>query len=127
MSIVFELLIFIFAAVYSPSVFCAVSGGLGQTVYHVAFRVFDPAFFRKIERFSDTASYMVAFSLQELQPTSGARAMSKLVEFLKNDSGATAIEYGLIAAGISIAIIAAVNTIGTTLNTKFTNVSTQLK
>ena len=47
--------------------------------------------------------------------------------FLKNESGATAIEYGLIAAGISVAIIAAVNGLGTTLNATFTGVSTQLK
>ena len=49
------------------------------------------------------------------------------VRFMKDDSGATAIEYGLIAAGISVAIIAVVNTLGTTLNTKFTSISTQLK
>ncbi len=53
--------------------------------------------------------------------------MSKIVAFLKNESGATAIEYGLIAAGISVAIIAIVQTIGTTLNTKFTSVSNGLK
>jgi pilus assembly protein Flp/PilA len=47
--------------------------------------------------------------------------------FLKDESGATAIEYGLIAAGISIAIIAVVNGIGTSLNTKFKSISTQLK
>ena len=52
--------------------------------------------------------------------------MSKLIAFLKNESGATAIEYGLIAAGISIAIIVTVNSLGTTLNSKFDNVSTQL-
>ena len=39
------------------------------------------------------------------------------VRFMKDNSGATAIEYGLIAAGISVAIIAVVNGIGTTLNT----------
>ena len=39
--------------------------------------------------------------------------MSKFVAFLKNESGATAIEYGLIAAGISVAIIAVVNGLGT--------------
>jgi pilus assembly protein Flp/PilA len=50
-----------------------------------------------------------------------------LVRFVKDDSGATAIEYGLIAAGISVAIIAVVNGLGTTLNTKFTSISTQLK
>jgi len=53
--------------------------------------------------------------------------MRKLVAFLKDENGATAIEYGLIAAGISIAIIAAVNGLGTNLNTTFTNISTQLK
>ncbi len=49
------------------------------------------------------------------------------VRFVKNKSGATAIEYGLIAAGISVAIIAVVNGLGTKLNTKFTSISTQLK
>jgi len=53
--------------------------------------------------------------------------MRKLISFLKNESGATAIEYGLIAAGISIAIIAAVNAVGTDLNTTFSSVSTQLR
>jgi pilus assembly protein Flp/PilA len=53
--------------------------------------------------------------------------MTRIIAFLKNESGATAIEYGLIAAGISIAIIATVNALGTQLNTTFTSVSTQLK
>ena len=53
--------------------------------------------------------------------------MSKIIAFLKNELGATAIEYGLIAAGISVAIIAVVNGLGTTLNAKFQSVSTQLK
>jgi len=53
--------------------------------------------------------------------------MSKLYAFLRNESGATAIEYGLIAAGISVAIIAVVNGLGSNLNTKFTSISTQLK
>jgi pilus assembly protein Flp/PilA len=47
--------------------------------------------------------------------------------FVKDQSGATAIEYGLIAAGISVAIIAVVNGIGTTLNAKFTSINTQLR
>ena len=50
-----------------------------------------------------------------------------IVRFVKNESGATAIEYGLIAAGISVAIIAVVNGLGTTLNAKFSSISTQLK
>ncbi len=50
-----------------------------------------------------------------------------LLSFLSDESGATAIEYGLIAAGIALAIIAVVNTLGTTLNTKFTDINTSLK
>jgi pilus assembly protein Flp/PilA len=54
--------------------------------------------------------------------------MSKLVSrFVKNESGATAIEYGLIAAGIAVAIIAVVQGLGTQLNTTFSTVSGALK
>ena len=54
--------------------------------------------------------------------------MSQLLRrFWDNQSGATAIEYGLIAAGISVVIIAAVNGIGTKLNATFGSISTQLK
>ncbi|MBX9646512.1 MAG: Flp family type IVb pilin [Xanthobacteraceae bacterium] len=52
---------------------------------------------------------------------------SLISKFLKNESGATAIEYGLIAAGIAIAIITAVNGVGTALSTKFDSISTALK
>lgn len=48
-------------------------------------------------------------------------------KFCADQSGATAIEYGLIAAGISLAIIAAVNGLGSNLNTMFTNINTSLK
>jgi pilus assembly protein Flp/PilA len=47
--------------------------------------------------------------------------------FVKDQSGATAIEYGLIAAGISLAIIAVVNGLGTNLNNKFTSINSSLK
>lgn len=47
--------------------------------------------------------------------------------FVKDESGATAIEYGLIAAGISVAIIAVVNGLGTKLNGSFSSFSGQLK
>jgi pilus assembly protein Flp/PilA len=50
-----------------------------------------------------------------------------LLVFLRDDEGATAIEYGLIAAGISVAIILAVQALGTNLNTTFTNVSNALR
>ena len=47
--------------------------------------------------------------------------------FLQDQTGATAIEYALIAAGIALAIIAAVNGLGTTLNTNFTSINASLK
>jgi pilus assembly protein Flp/PilA len=50
-----------------------------------------------------------------------------IARFVKDESGATAIEYGLIAAGISLAIIAVVNGIGGTLNTKFGSINTSRK
>jgi pilus assembly protein Flp/PilA len=53
--------------------------------------------------------------------------MAMIKAFLKNEAGATAIEYGLIAAGISVAIIAVVNGLGTNLNTKFDTISQSLK
>jgi len=53
--------------------------------------------------------------------------MLTLFRFFREERGATAIEYGLIAAGISIAIIVAVTNLGSALNTTFTSVSTALK
>jgi pilus assembly protein Flp/PilA len=50
-----------------------------------------------------------------------------VVKFLQNESGATAIEYGLIATGIAIAIIAAVNGVGTQLSGVFNSISGSLK
>jgi pilus assembly protein Flp/PilA len=50
-----------------------------------------------------------------------------LSTFLRDESGATAIEYGLIAVGIAIAIIAAVNGVGTGIGSVFTSVSSSLK
>ena len=50
-----------------------------------------------------------------------------LREFFSDQSGATAIEYGLIAAGIALAIIAAVNGLGSTLNTNFSTINSSLK
>lgn len=53
--------------------------------------------------------------------------MTKLKQFLADESGATAIEYGLIAAGISLAIISVVNGLGSNLKTKFAAINTSLK
>jgi pilus assembly protein Flp/PilA len=59
---------------------------------------------------------------------SGRVRVTALVRrFWADQSGATAIEYGLIAAGISLAIIAVVNGMGTKLNTKFTSINNSLK
>ena len=53
--------------------------------------------------------------------------MITIRRFLADETGATAIEYGLIAAGISLAIIAVVNGLGSKLNTKFTSINTSLR
>ena len=53
--------------------------------------------------------------------------MTTIRRFINDESGATAIEYGLIAAGISLAIIAVINGIGTKLNTKFVSINNSLK
>ena len=53
--------------------------------------------------------------------------MRLLLKFLRDEKGATAIEYGLIAAGISLAIISIVNGMGAKLNTKFTAINSSLK
>lgn len=50
-----------------------------------------------------------------------------LKNFIADESAATAIEYGLIAAGISLAIISVVNGLGTRLNTRFTSINNSLK
>jgi pilus assembly protein Flp/PilA len=53
--------------------------------------------------------------------------MSKFVRFLRDETGAAAVEYGLIAAGISVAIITVIGSLGSSLNTTFTWVQTALK
>jgi pilus assembly protein Flp/PilA len=50
-----------------------------------------------------------------------------LLRFFADRSGATAIEYGLIAAGIALAIIATVNGLGSTLNNSYTSINSSLK
>jgi pilus assembly protein Flp/PilA len=74
------------------------------------------------------------FDSAERHPRKGPRPdadqehhMNNLAKrFVKDESGATAIEYGLIAAGISVAIIAVVNSLGSQLKTTFTTISSQL-
>jgi pilus assembly protein Flp/PilA len=56
----------------------------------------------------------------------GANMTNLIKRFVRDDSGATAIEYGLIAAGISVTIITVVNTLGSQLKSTFSNISSQL-
>jgi pilus assembly protein Flp/PilA len=53
--------------------------------------------------------------------------MKKLINFFKDEEGATAVEYGLLVALIAVVIIGAVTAIGTNLNVKLTNVADNLK
>ena len=57
----------------------------------------------------------------------GSVPMRLILKFWRDETGATAIEYGLIAAGIALAIITVVNGLGTKLNSKFTSINTSLK
>lgn len=52
--------------------------------------------------------------------------MNQIKAFIRNEEGASAVEYGLLVAGIAVAVMTAVYAIGTTLSTKFTSVNTQL-
>jgi pilus assembly protein Flp/PilA len=66
--------------------------------------------------------------LRQLRVDLRSHPMKTLVyRFVKDESGATAIEYGLIAAGIAVAIIATVKGLGSSLNTTFGSVSSALK
>jgi pilus assembly protein Flp/PilA len=67
---------------------------------------------------------LIAYSARQ---TESMRMKQLFKEFIADESGATAIEYGLIAAGISLAIIAVVNGLGTKLNSKFTSINASLK
>jgi pilus assembly protein Flp/PilA len=62
-----------------------------------------------------------------MQPLRRWALKQKFLQFLSDDSGATAIEYGLIAAGISLAIIAIVNGLGSNLSGMFTSINNSLK
>jgi pilus assembly protein Flp/PilA len=64
---------------------------------------------------------------QGIKMRAGPNMKTLILRFIKEESGATAIEYGLIAAGIAIAIITAVQGVGTALNGNFSSISTSLK
>ena len=67
---------------------------------------------------------LIAYSARRTESMTMKRTLKN---FIADESGATAIEYGLIAAGISLAIIAVVNGLGAKLNTKFTSINASLK
>jgi pilus assembly protein Flp/PilA len=77
---------------------------------------------------AELACYLRVVSASRSAATEEVFTMMQVFkDFLADETGATAIEYGLIAAGISLAIIAAVNGIGTKLNARFTSINTSLK
>lgn len=53
--------------------------------------------------------------------------LAKAQAFIRNEEGASAVEYGLLIAGIAVAVMTAIYTIGTNLNTKFNSVATKLQ
>jgi pilus assembly protein Flp/PilA len=65
--------------------------------------------------------------MYSVQTTWGFVVTSRVKRFLQDESGATAIEYGLIAAGIAVAIITVINGLGTKLKTTFSSVQSALK
>jgi pilus assembly protein Flp/PilA len=74
-----------------------------------------------------TFSLVLIDSVGTSRSLMGATSMYTVSRFLRDNSGATAIEYGLIAAGISIAIVTVVGLVGDSLNVTFTKVDTALK
>jgi pilus assembly protein Flp/PilA len=72
------------------------------------------------------ADMVLASSFLEFSQDNSRKTMQTIRRLLAGESGATAIEYGLIAAGIALAIIAVVNNLGSTLNKKFSAIRTSL-
>ena len=56
-----------------------------------------------------------------------ADLLARSMAFIRNEEGASAVEYGLLIAGIAVAVMTAIYTIGTNLNTKFNSVATKLQ
>src|SRR5262249_23784459 len=87
--------------------------------------------FRTSAKFTCVDSYNLrsgAINLRALTATQWRLNLKRaFLKFVSDESGATAIEYGLIAAGIALAIIAIVNSMGTNLMNKFTDINTSLK
>ena len=75
---------------------------------------------------ADPVSARAARKVDFLKPSGTKETGNMLRKFIKNNKAATAIEYGLIAALIAVAAITAMKSVGTTLNSTFSNVSTQM-
>lgn len=75
----------------------------------------------------DVVPYFYGAERSRRQCQLEAKLQHHIKKFLADEAGATAIEYGLIAAGISLAIIAIVNSLGSNLNGMFTSINSSLK
>jgi pilus assembly protein Flp/PilA len=82
---------------------------------------FDEISIEEIKSATTRDTYKDTVSTEDIHMT------TLIMRFFANDAGATAIEYGLIAAGIAVAIIATVQALGTNLNSTFSSVSTAMK
>jgi pilus assembly protein Flp/PilA len=95
--------------------------GLRHFRHHASVTVFDESSTEEVKSVTTCCRYKRPVSTEDPIMT------TLVLRFLADDTGATAIEYGLIAAGIAVAIIATVQALGTNLNTTFSTVSTSLK
>ena len=95
--------------------------GLRHFRHHFSITVFDESSIEEVKSATTRATYNHVVSTEDIHMT------TLVMRFFADDTGATAIEYGLIAAGIAVAIIATVQALGTNLNSTFSTVSTSLK
>jgi pilus assembly protein Flp/PilA len=89
--------------------------------HHFSITVFDEISIEEIKSATTRDTY------KDVVSTEGIQMTTLIMRFFADDAGATAIEYGLIAAGIAVAIIATVQALGTNLNSTFSSVSTAMK
>jgi pilus assembly protein Flp/PilA len=95
--------------------------GLRHFGSHYSITVFDESSNKTVKSATTRDTYNYVVSTEDIHMT------TLVMRFFADDTGATAIEYGLIAAGIAVAIIATVQALGTNLNSTFSTVSTSLK
>jgi pilus assembly protein Flp/PilA len=94
---------------------------LGHFRPHFSITAFDESSIEEVKSVTTRCVYNRTVSTEDIHMT------TLVMRFFADDTGATAIEYGLIAAGIAVAIIATVQALGTNLNTTFSSVSTAMK